>query len=161
MINLINHHYNYAKTENNYAPFLKEKGIHYISLSISRRVVRPLRAGCILNILSIHFEFSITFKTNCIQCFLLWTYLFRYLLQNYNIKLKLTNKVQHNYHPWQNVVFYICFPKKLNHAIRFVSYVLYSLKSLVYSDDLEYDDSGLFFFIWLYKKTKSCERFSS
>ena len=39
-----------------FVPFLKEKGIHYISLSISRRVVRPLRAGCILNILSIQFE---------------------------------------------------------------------------------------------------------
>ncbi len=48
MINLINHHYNYAKAENNYARReKKEKGIHSVSLSISRRVVRPLRAGCI------------------------------------------------------------------------------------------------------------------
>ena len=69
MINLINHHYNYAKTKNNYAPFLKEKGIHYISLSISRRVVRPLRAGCILNILSIHFEFFHHFRNKLYTMF--------------------------------------------------------------------------------------------
>lgn len=49
MITLINYHYNYAKKENKYAwgLVIKKAGNAGVPRRISRRVVRPLRAGCI------------------------------------------------------------------------------------------------------------------